>query len=187
MKDLNLEDQLLKDAELAVPPFGAESVKLARQLGAQATGILVGHVRARGNTALLALEVLREADRKAYDSIPAAERIEVYAHSLENSDFFNTWGLPGYQLTATSRALIALGDEAVSRLRTLLEDQRSAPLSGSQDATTSKMYANRVCDYAWVFIAEIKQEHYEYFQSPNKRDVAIKALRRQLNEPMKSR
>ena len=170
-----------------MPPFGAESVKLARQLGANATKVLLQHIQARGKTALLALEALREADRKAYDSIPVAERTEIYVHSLESSHFYNTWGLPGYQLTPTSQALIALGDEAVSRLRPLLEYQRPAPLSGSQDATTSKMYANRVCDYAWVFIAEIKHKHYKYFQSPNERDRVIEALRRQLHGQTKSR
>jgi hypothetical protein len=182
MKASDLANQLLKDAEKAVPPFGAESVMIAQHLGADATGILLQHIQARGSTALLALESLREADRKAYDSIPAAERAEIYSHSLLNSTFFNAWGLPGYQLTATSQALIALGDAAIPSLEPLLENQRAAPLSGSQDATTSNVYANRVCDYAWVFIAEIRHQPYTFFENPAKRDLAIKALRRQLND-----
>lgn len=180
MESSNLEGQLLKDAAHEVPPFGAESIKLARDEGPKATPVLMRHIKAGKTTALLALEALREADFESYDSIPPSERVEIYARALKNSNYYNAWGLPGHQLTATARALIALKVAAIPSLQSLLADRRSAPLEGSQDATTSAMYRNRVCDYAWIFLAEIKNQHYEYSQSPEVRDAAIEAMRKQL-------
>ncbi len=176
----NLAIQLQEDAARAVPPFGAESVKIARILGPAATNLLLQEIAVRGNTALLALEALREANPSAYSALPVRERADIYVSSLQSSIFFNAWGLPGYQLTPTAQALIALGDDAVPALEPLLAAHQPAPLSGSQDATTSKMYGNRICDYAWVFICEIKRRPYTYDHSPTERDQAIVTLRQEL-------
>jgi hypothetical protein len=180
MQPTPLATQLREDARNEVPPFGAESGRIARQLGTAATATLVEHIDARGDTAFLALEALREADPGAYDRIPAEERAEIYVNALSHNLFYNAWGLPRYALTATADALISLGDEAVRTLQPLLSDRREAPLSGSEDATTSTRYANRVCDYAWVFISEIKQRPYTYAESPSVRDAEIARLQREL-------
>ena len=169
--------QLQEDAAQAVPAFGAESVRLARSLGGAAKDLLLGQIRARGATTFLALEALRVSDQAAYAALPAAERAEIYATTLRTNLFYNTWGLPGYQLTETARAFIALKEDAVSVLSPLLSDQRAAPHEGSEDATTSAMYQNRVCDYAWVFICEIRQLPYTYSKDPLERDRSIAALR----------
>jgi hypothetical protein len=176
MQQSELAKQLDSDAAREVPPFGAESIETARQQGAAATDILLEHVNARGATAFLALEALREANPNAYHSLPARERAEIYVNALRTNTFFNAWGLPGYQLTETARALVALGDEAVAALKPLLADKREAPLSGSQDATTSDAYGNRICDYAWVLLSEIKHLPYTYFKDSNQRDAAMKDL-----------
>jgi hypothetical protein len=175
-----LATQLKNDASQAVPPFGAESIQMARRLGPQATSLLIHEVKNRGDTALLALEALREADPAGYNSLATRERANIYVDSLKNSLFYNAWGLPGYQLTATAHALIALGEDAVAALQPLLSDRRPAPLSGSQDATTSTMYGNRLCDYAWGLISEIERRPYVYSQNPAERDRAIEALRQEL-------
>jgi len=171
--------QLRQDASRAVPAFGAESVRLARSLGGAATELLLEQVSARGETAFLALEALRASDPAAYDALPAGERAEIYVATLRTNLFYNTWGLPRYHLTETTRAFLALKEDAVNLLLPLLADQRPAPLSGSQDATTSAMYKNRVCDYAWVFICEIRQRPYTYSQDPAERDRSIEALRQE--------
>lgn len=181
MQESELESQLQQDAERRVPPFGAESVRTARRLGAAATSLLLGHIDASASTAFLALEALREADPEAYNDLSARKRAEIYANNLQNdSRFYNAWGVPGYLLTETAHALIDLGDEAVAALEPLLNDRRPAPLSGSQDATTSSMYGNRVRDYAWVLISEIKDLPYTYSQDPAERDQAIEALQQEL-------
>jgi hypothetical protein len=115
-----------------------------------------------------------------YNLLPAEERAECYVDALLTNIFYNTWGLPGYQLSATSRALISLGEKAVAVLKPLLGDRRFAPHSGSKDATASNVYGNRVCDYAWVFISEIRHRPYAYSQSPAERDLAIDELRESL-------
>lgn len=180
MQIQKLETQLLEDAAKDVPPFGAESIKLARQLGSDATSFLLTQIEAQGNIAFLSLEALREADRETYNSLPSQMRAEVYVNTLEKNIFYNAWGLPRYKLTATSNALIALGEEAIPVLKPLLADKRLAPLAGSQDATTSEMYGNRVCDYAWVFISEIKGRSYTYSQNPVERDLEIERLQQEL-------
>lgn len=176
-----LSTQLQEDVTQAVPPFGAESIKIARRLGTAATSFLLEQIRTQGNTAFLALEALRVADQDAYNHLPGRERAEIYVNALRNNVFYNSWGLPGYQLSDTSYALISLKEDAVPLLIPLLSDQRPAPLSGSEDATTSTMYENRVCDYAWVFISEIREQSYTYSQHPVERDRAIETLRQELS------
>lgn len=176
-----LETQLREEAAQDVPPFGAESIKIARRLGTDASSLLLQHVAAKGETAFLSLEALREADPTAYHSLPVQQRVSIYMKILRSNIFYNAWGLPGYQLTETSHALISLGDAAISALKPLLTDQRLAPVSGSEDATTSTMYGNRVCDYAWVFISEILGRPYNYSTDTRERDVQIVDLRRTLD------
>jgi hypothetical protein len=175
-----LNAQLQQDVDAQVPPFGAESLDLARQLGKTAAPLLLQHLESGGTASLLALEALRQADPGSYASLPLQERARIYVDALAQSHFFNGWGLPGYQLTPTARALIALGEGAVPFLRPHLGDRRPAPLEGSQDATTSEMYGNRVRDYAWVLINEIQGRPYTYSQDPVERDRAIEALQRGL-------
>lgn len=180
MQNSKLAAQLQDDAAHDVPPFGAESVKMARRSGASATGLLLEHIDSDGGTAFLALEALREADHEAYDSLPASQRSRIYVDDLLHRLFYNAWGLPGCQLTETAYALLSLGDEAISLLKPLLGDQRIAPLSGSAGATASHICGNRVCDYAWVFINEIRHQHYSYSQNPAERDQEISKLRQEL-------
>ena len=146
---------------------------------------MLQEVQARGNTTFLALEALREADPVAYNALSIRERAEIYVDALKNSICYNAWGLPGYHLTPTAQALINLRDDAISVLEPLLGDKRPAPLSGSQDATTSTMYKNRVCDYAWVLINEIEHRPYIYFQDPAERDRFIAMMIQRLRDSKK--
>lgn len=187
MPVINLETQLQEDVARNIPPFGAESVQIARELGSDATDQLLKHIEAKGKTALLALEAWREADPDRYATFSSQIKAQIYVNALQNNLFYNTWGVPGFQLTQTAYALIALGDEAISTLKPLLDDQKPALLSGSRDATTSTMYGNRVCDYAWVFISEIKKLSYQYLQHPTARDREIERLRQKLESEKKQK
>ncbi len=178
-----LADQLQQDAARGVPPFGAASVRRARELGSAATPMLRDRIAERGPDLLLALEALRGADPAGYDVMPAPERAAAYVAALAASTYFNAWGQAGRSLTDTSRALIALGPDAVKALTPLLDDLRAAPSSGSQDATLSQMNGNRVCDYAWVLINEVHGTEYAYAPSPADRDREIAATRATLPAP----
>jgi hypothetical protein len=180
MQESELQKQLREDAAQEVPPFAADSVRLARQMGAAASGPLLEQIKAQGKTSFLALEALREADPDAYRSLSGSLRAGIYGEALRAAGFYNAWGVPGYQLTDTARAFIALGEDAVAVLKPLLDDEREAPLSGSQSATTSRMYGNRVCDYAWVFISEIRHQPYNYSRDAAERNRAIEKLRQSL-------
>lgn len=167
---------LAEEAALGVPPETAETVRRAQEIGAAAAPFLAEEAQSGGTGALLALEALRIADRDAYEQLPAAARAAIYTRALKESAVFNAWGIPGMQLTSTAHALIALGEEAVQALRPLLDDDRPAPLEGSQDATTSRYYGNRVRDYAFVLLAEIVGLAYSYDVEPERRDEQIAAL-----------
>jgi hypothetical protein len=182
MQESILEKLLQEDAAQGVPPFAAESVKLARQMGPSAAPYLLEQIKPQGTRRFLALEAFREADAQAYQALPTRLRADIYGQALGNGNFYNSWGIPGYQLSDTANAFIALGEEAVAVSLPLLNDKREARLSGSEEATTSKMYGNRVCDYAWVLINEIMGRPYVYAQDPAERDQAIQALRDELNE-----
>lgn len=177
-----LERRLAEDARNEVPPFGASSVALARAMGSAAKHVLLGHIGANARSAFLALEALRVADAPAYVELPASVRATVYVDALQTQNYFNAWGVPGQSLSAAAEALIALGDAALARLRPLLSNRASAPLSGSKDATVGTAYANRVCDYAWVLISEILGRTYRYAREPGERDRQIDALRSFLAE-----
>jgi len=178
MSDPNTQLRALigREAAMGMPPETSESVERARELGAAVTPLLREELRRGGVHALLALEALRAADPEGYASILVAERAAIYADALRASQTFNAWGLPGFVLSDTARAVIALGREAVDELRPLLADERPAPMFGSQDATTSAAYGNRVRDYAFVLIAEMLGVPYEYDVSPMERDRQIEAL-----------
>jgi hypothetical protein len=178
-----LETSLQQDAAHDIPPFGADSLKLARKIGTAASAMLAQHVRAQGSDALLALEALRVADPSGYAALPAAERAQIYGAALQHNVFFNSWGQPGGSLTDTAYAFAALGGAAVVVLAPLLDDRRMAPSSGSQDATLSQMNGNRVCDYAWVLISEARHADYAYLTSPVDRDQDIAAMRASLHKP----
>lgn len=174
--------QLQDDAARAVPPFGAKSIEMARQLGPAAREFLLEHINAGQTTAFLALEALRVTDPAAYAAIPESNRSEIYGRALRDSVLFNAWGLPGRYLTETSSAFVGLGPAAINVLAPLLSDQRPASLEDSKEATTSVIYRNRVCDYAWVLICEIQGRACTYFRDPAERDQAIQALRQELQE-----
>lgn len=174
--DTTLRSLLAREATMDMPPAGSESVEQALARGTAATPLLLEELGTGGVHAMLALEGLRAADPETYASLPAADRAAIYAEALGASGTFNAWGLPGFALTDTADAVVALGRDAIPALRPLLADERPAPLFGSQDATTSTAYGNRVRDYAFVLIAEILGTPYEYDESPAARDARIDAL-----------
>lgn len=180
MQELSLQKQLQEDAAQDVPVFTADSIKRARQLGSAAAPILLEQINPQGKTSFLALEALREAAPDIYHSLPARLRANIYGEALRISSFYNTWGVPGQELTDTANAFIDLGEAAIEELKPLLNDKQEAPLSGSHEATTSKIYGNRIRDYAWVLISEIQQHSYEYSLDPVERDRAIDALQQSL-------
>jgi hypothetical protein len=181
MDTSKLKAKLLEEAQIEVPPFGAESVEMARTYGPEATPLLLDLLHGDEKAAFLALEALRAADEKTYDSLDPQLRAKIYSRALAGNASYNAWGLPAYHLTDTAKAFIGVGQDAIPMLLPLLSDRREAMLEGSQDATTGKMYHNRVRDYAWVLMNEILGRPYTYARDPEDRDRSISNLLRELD------
>jgi hypothetical protein len=180
MSDDEIIRLLDEETALAMPPETADVVRRARDVGPAAADALAAALDDGGWRALLALEAIRAADTAAYAALPAEQRAHIYTDALRDSGEFNAWGLPGVHLTGTARAIVALGTPAVAALAPLLDDDRPAPLEGSQDATTAAMYANRVQDYALVLLSAILGEPVTYGKDPAERDEQIAQLQAHL-------
>jgi hypothetical protein len=173
--------RLLEDeARLGMPPESSDTLARAFELGPAATPTLEAAARGGGAAGLLAVEALRASDPAAYDALPASERAAAYADALRTATIFNAWGHPPLGLSPAAQAFVALGPAAVEALKPLLDDTRPAPMFGSQDATTAHAYGNRVCDYAYALIEQIRGGEVDYPRSPEERDERIAALRAEL-------
>jgi hypothetical protein len=117
---------------------------------------------------------------EAWAAIPNEERAAIYARNLATTHWFNVWGLPGQSLSEAGQALVDLGASAILALAPLLDLRRSAPCFGSEEATVSRLFAYRVCDYAWSFIEQIQGRQPSLLASPEERDSAIEEMRLRL-------
>jgi hypothetical protein len=104
---------------------------------------------------LLPLLLLRRLDNKTYLTVPVEERAGILTGALKSSKYFNTWGIPNFNLEEASNALIETGRTAEPALKEMLRDTRPAPVFGSQEYMIYKQYQFRVCDYALMFLKRI--------------------------------
>ena len=130
----------------------------------------------------LTLEALRMLSIGDYNQVSDETRIGIYTDMMRHAIVFNDWGMPSHGLNGeTARRMIQSGDKALSFLEPLLMERRPATCLGSETATISKEYGNRVCDYALAMIREILDEDGDYPYDMNKRDLMIEELRQRLS------
>jgi hypothetical protein len=72
-----------------------------------------------------------------------------------------------------AKALLELGDVAVSCLRPLLADSSAAPLFGSEEATLSSLYKYRRCDFAYRYLVKLRGGEPTFDRDPAERDRVI--------------
>lgn len=129
----------------------------------------------------MSLMALRALDRLAPgEALGAEARAILYACALGREGNFTRWGvitgeglLPGVY----GHELIRLGPAAAPYLRALLADRRRAPVFGAGSADReSARRGDRVCDYAWVFLAAILGRPVVYEADPERRDTRIRAF-----------
>ncbi len=135
-------------------------------------------VQANGDLALMALRVLRRRSIREEHSREA--RAILYVSALGREQNFLRWGIispRGFVPAVYGRELLGLGPAAAPYLRKLLGDRRRAFVFGDPEGERSnRLQGDRVCDYAWVFLAEIFDRPLAYAEDPRDRDPQIRAL-----------
>ncbi len=131
------------------------------------------------------LMALRRERPEIYLQVPDTIKAEVLSSALGHVKWLNDWGYldPGGSWDDVSaQALVATGWVAASRLRELLDDQRPAPLSGSEMAFLSSHYGYRRCDFAFRYLSLILGVDPAFQPDPALRDTNIAELRSRLVE-----
>lgn len=127
----------------------------------------------------LALTALRVLDRLAPgEAFTPAARAYIYAAALGRDVDFARWGAvgpTGFLPGVYGAELLALGKAVTGPLRPLLGDRRRAPIrAGRAEEAANRLQGDRVCDYAWIFLATIHDRPIAYFTDPADRDEAIR-------------
>ncbi len=129
---------------------------------------------ANGPRALMALRALaRLAPEERFS--PAAKAI-LYAAALARDVDFTRWGVvapSGFLPGVYGQELLELGKISTPYLRPLLRDRRRAPVSIEP---AGRVQGDRVCDYAWVFLATLHDRPLAYHAAPDARDEQIRQM-----------
>jgi hypothetical protein len=148
-----------------------------RRLSAREVPLIREVADANGPPALMALRVLaRLAPEEKFS--PEAKGI-LYAAALGREQNFTRWGViskSGFLQGVYGHELLAIGPPAAPYLQKLLTDRRRAPVTGAEAERTNREQADRVCDYAWVFLATIFDRPLAYAVDPRDRDPQIREL-----------
>ena len=127
--------------------------------------------------ALMALRILaRRAPAERFT--PAAKAI-LYWTAFQREMFFNRWGViskSGFIPAVYGDEMMSLGAAAAPYLQKSLRDTRRAPVFGGEAERTSRIQADRVCDYAWVMLATMFDRPLAYHADPRLRDPQIQDL-----------
>lgn len=155
-----------------------ETTAVFRCLSAAHAPVLREVAGANGPMALMALRVI---DRLAPEpAFSRAARAHIYAAALGRETNFARWGAvgpAGFLPGVYGAELLALGTAASEPLRPLLADRRRAPIrAGRAEEAANRLQGDRVCDYAWIFLATIHDRPLAYFTDPARRDEAIRRL-----------
>lgn len=124
-----------------------------------------------------------QAPAELPDDAARAAMASVYTGVLASGMHANRWGLP-YDVTssATSRRLMALGEQATRRLAPMLDDDRLLEYEGSEEATIASMHHVRYKDLAAGLLAAMHGVAFPEQPDPARRDATIESLRAKLAE-----
>jgi len=171
-----LAQELTADSEKGREPFNSPAYREVVGRGANAGTALKEALGKADRSSLLTLLALRKVDPAQYHALEQSFRVGVLVDALQNSKYFNTWGIPCLYWEDAGKALIEEGSGAESALLPLLRDERSAPVFGSEGATVAAQYHYRVRDYAFAFLNEIRQKKCEPMPNVADRDRAIEQM-----------
>jgi hypothetical protein len=151
-----------------------EGTPEVRRLGREHVAALREETDANSHRALMALRVLaRLAPEERFS--PAAKAI-LYAGALAREGDFTRWGVvapTGFLPGVYGQELLELGTVSTPYLRPLLRERRRAPV---QREPAGRIQGDRLCDYAWVFLATLYDRPLAYHADPDLRDEQIRQL-----------
>lgn len=127
---------------------------------------------------LVLMLLLRDRPERAEEIAPE-RRATILAGALATLTFLNDFGLLGSDAWngPAAGALLATGDAAHAPLLALLDDDRPAPLWGSETAALSDLEHYRRCDFAYRYLALLRGERPAWSPDPAERNAAIDELR----------
>jgi hypothetical protein len=132
---------------------------------------------ANGEHALMALRVLSKL--APAERFSDAAKAILYVGTLERETNFARWGVispRGFLPGVYGAELLALKGASGAFLQRLLKDRRRAPVVGGEGERTSRAQGDRVCDYAWVFLATVFDRPLAYYEDPSLRDEQIRQM-----------
>jgi hypothetical protein len=112
--------------------------------------------------------------------IPAERSVSIIISALTRLIYLNDFGYlaaGGSYDGEAAAALLETGEAAIPALCGLLDDDRPAPLFGSEEATLSTLYGYRRKDFAAYLLSNLLGEHTSFEADPADRDARIEALR----------
>ena len=154
-----------------------ESTELYARLSDAQIPLLREIAESNGDHALMALRIL--AKRSPSERFSPGLRAILYWTTFQRDLVFNRWGViskSGFVPGIYGSELLALGVEAAPYLQKSLQDTRRAPVFGGEDERTNRIQADRVCDYAWIFLATLFDRPINYQVDPRFRDPQIHEL-----------
>jgi hypothetical protein len=183
MSATQLVGELASDSAKGRESFNSSAYRETVSRGEAVAGELKQSLTRRDQSSLLALLALRQVSPGTYNSLEDSLRVAVLTSSLENSQYFNAWGIPNFYWEDAAKALIEEGASAEPALLKLLGDKRPAPVFGSEGATVDAQFHYRVCDYAWALLNEITRQKVEAPADPAERDRLIEKMSKESPKP----
>jgi hypothetical protein len=129
------------------------------------------------------LFAIRRASPVTYGGLDPDGKAKILCDALAHVQFLNDWGYldpSGSHDGEAALALLELGRHALLPLEPILDDERPAPLYGSETATLSSIYKFRRKDFAHRYLALILGRPAEFDADPSIRDRLIEQLKTEL-------
>ena len=166
--------ELEQGAARGSEPFNAPAFREVVRRKDAAPALLASIAGGSSQREYFKLMALKRLDAAASAKVPAKQGAAILTDALAKSETFNAWGIPNHYWQSSARAIIEYGSEAVPYLERLLDDQRPAPVWGSEEATIYEQYRFRVCDYALALLNEMNpQRKVDLPVAPAERDALI--------------
>jgi hypothetical protein len=131
------------------------------------------------------LVAIRKYYPKSYKEVRTDDKVSILCSALRNIMYLNDWGylapVDSYD-RESGKALLETGRSALNGLTPILDDENSAPLFGSEEATLSKLYKYRRKDFAYRYISLIIGESPGFSRNLKERDKRIEILKNKLKK-----
>ncbi len=130
-----------------------------------------------GEYALVALRVL--AKRAPSERFKPEAKAILYWTVFARDPVQNRWGLitnSGFLPGVYGQEVLDLGAAAAPYFQQSLRDKRRVTVFGTEEARTSRIQQDRICDVAWILLATIFDRPLAYHEDPRLRDPQIHEL-----------